>query len=336
MAATIGVAALLSAALTSCQKDEMAAPVSKSSVASNSMNVVNTTSSLATTYIASGAVSYTGKSNFTISGLSITGGTNCIVLNNCSNVVVRDNRLANAAKYEIYITGNCKNINIYRNFITGGVSGVHVENSSTIKVNGNQFLNMNGPFPGGNYVQFVNVSGGGCQIDNNHCEDIAGIGKPEDGLSVYKSNGLPGDSIQVIGNWIRGGQYYNTSGGGAAIVLGDVGGSYQVARNNIVVNGGFVGMQVQGGSHIKMDHNTIYGGVTPYSSCGLCYGNYSGVASTNVTICYNKVRYYQTSGKEMDEWWDPSTASQPAGWNTNITGANISASVLPTTIITMQ
>ena len=335
--ATISVATLLSTALTSCQKDQQVAPVSKTEVASNSMAVVNTTSSLATTYTGSSALSYYGKSNFTISGLSISGGTYCIYLNNCSNVTITNCRLANGAKYEVYMTNNCKNVTMTNCYVTGGVSGVHVENSSTIKINSNQFQNINGPYPGGNFVQFVNVSGGGCQINNNHCEDIAGIAQhPQDGLSVYKSNGLQGDSIQVIGNWIRGGQYQNDSGGAAAIVLGDVGGSYQVARNNIIVNGGFVGMQVQGGAHIKMDHNTISGGVTPYSNCGLCYGNYSGQASWDVNISYNKVRYYKTNGQEMDMWVDTRTASIPTGWSTNIGRAAISSAVLPLTIITLN
>jgi hypothetical protein len=323
--------------IASCAKDAQVTPqTSQASTTTTTLPTTLTSQSLASTYTSHATISFTGKSNFTISGLSITGGTYCVYLNNCSNVTISNCRFANATKYEVYLTGNCKNITMTNCFVTGGVSGVHVENSSTIKINSNQFLNMKGPFPGGNFVQFVNVSGGGCQINNNRCEDIPGVGKPEDGLSVYKSNGLPGDSIQVIGNWIRGGQYYNTSGGGAAIVLGDVGGSYQVARNNIVVNGGFVGMQVQGGSHIKMDHNTIYGAVTPYSNCGLCYGNYSGQASTAVNISYNKVKYFKTNGQEMDMWVDTKTASTPAGWSTNIGKAAISSAILPTTIITLN
>ncbi|HTD40020.1 MAG TPA: right-handed parallel beta-helix repeat-containing protein [Mucilaginibacter sp.] len=337
----MSMAALVATSLiTSCSKDAQVTPqTNQTTTSSSAVTPAFTSNSLASTtgYTTASAVSYSGKSNFTISGLSITGGTYCIYLNNCSNVTITGCRLVNAAKYEVYMTGNCKNVTMTNCFVTGGVSGVHVENSSTIKINSNQFKNINGPFPGGNFVQFVNVSGGGCQINNNRCEDIAGIAKhPQDGLSVYQSNGLLGDSIQVIGNWIRGGQAQNDSGGGAAIVLGDVGGSYQVARNNIIVNGGFVGAQVQGGTHIKMDHNTIYGAVTPYSNCGLCYGNYSGKASSNVTISYNKVKYYKTNGQEQDAWWDPSTASQPTGWSTNILKANISAAILPTTIITMQ
>jgi hypothetical protein len=119
-------------------------------------------------------------------------------------------------------------------------------------------------------------------------------------------------------------------------VLGDVGGSYQVARHNVLVNPGAVGAQVQGGSHIKMDHNTIFSTATPFTMVGLAYGNYSGAASTDVTMSYNKVRYFQTSGAEMDIWWDPSTATQPQGWSTNIQKANIDASILPSVLITLK
>jgi len=327
--------AALSATLfiTSCSKDAEVTPQTTQTTATAALPTTLTSQSLASTYTTHAAVTYQGKSNFTISGLSITGGTYCIYLNNCSNVTITNCRLANASKYEVYITGNCKNITMTNCFVTGGISGVHAENSSAIKVNSNQFKNINGPFPGGNFVQYVSVNGGGNQINNNRCEDAPGVGKPEDGLSIYKCNGIPGDSIQVIGNWIRGGQYYNTSGGAAAIVLGDLGGSYQVARNNIIVNGGFVGMQVQGGTHIKMDHNTIYGSATPYSNCGLCYGNYSGQSSSDINMSYNKVKYIKTNGQEQDLWTSGLT---PTGWSTNTQKASITASILPTTIITLN
>ena len=139
---------------------------------------------------------------------------------------------------------NCTNVTIDSCFVTNVRAGVNAMQCQSIKVNHNQFLNMNGPFPSGNFVQLNNVSGSGIQVNYNRCEDIAGVAQhPQDGISIYQCDGLPGDSVQVIGNWIRGGQVQNDSGGGAGVVLGDVGGSYQVARDNIVVNGGFVGMQ---------------------------------------------------------------------------------------------
>jgi len=292
------------------------------------------------TYKASGTIHYQNLSNVVISGLSVDAkstGTIAIQLDNCTNVKIVASRIVNSTNDGIQLN-NCTNVEISNCFISNVKAGVNAKYSKTINVHNNQFLNMNGPFPSGNFVQFNNVNGSGNRVQNNKCEDIAGVAKhPQDGISIYESNGLPGDSIMVTGNWIRGGQIINDSGGAAAVVLGDVGGSYQVARNNIVVNGGFVGMQVQGGSHIKMDHNKIYGGVTAYSNCGLCFGNYSGQSSYDIYIAYNQVKYFKTNGQEQDDWYDPSTAFQPDGWYTNILGANITpTSLLPTTIITLN
>jgi hypothetical protein len=290
-------------------------------------------------YKASAPINLSGQSNITIRGDSINvnnGGTIGIHLSNCNNVHITKCKIMNSNTDGIQLS-NCTNVTIDSCFISNVRAGVNAMFSVTVKVNNNQFLNMNGPFPSGNFVQFNNVSGGGCQINYNKCEDIVGVAQhPQDGLSVYQSNGLPGDSIMVMGNYIRGGQVLHDSGGAAGIVLGDVGGTYQVARYNVLVNPGSVGAQVQGGSHIKMDHNTIYSAATTYSVVGIAYGNYSGAASTDVTMSYNKIKYYQTSGAELDAWWDPGTASQPQGWSTNILNANINSSILPSVIITLN
>jgi hypothetical protein len=271
-----------------------------------------------------------GQNNVTIKGYRITGGvSDCIYLRNCTNVHITKCRLQNSKKVAILLE-NCKGVLIDSCYITNVQTGVNAKNSVTVKVNSNYFRNMNGPFPAGCAVQFNNVSAPASQINYNRVENIVGEAQhPQDLLSVYKSNGMPGDSIQVIGNWIRGGQVINDSGGAAGIVLGDVGGSYQVARYNVVINGGFVGMQVQGGSHIKMDHNTIYSTKTPYSNDGLSYGNYSDQPSTDVEISYNKIRFFNKHGEEVDCWWDPKTVSKPIGWETNILKADIDEKILP-------
>lgn len=283
-----------------------------------------------------------GQTGITITGLHINmGGGSAIamLIQNCTNVIIKDCIIENTLNDGIQLSG-CNNVEVTRCLIMNTKAGINALYSQTINVHNCQFLNMNGPFPSGNFVQFDNVNGKGCRINYNRCEDIFGIAKkPEDGLSVYQSNGLLGDSIQVIGNLIRGGQYYNTSGGAAGIVLGDVGGSYQVARNNIVVNGGFVGMQVQGGIGIKMDHNLIYSIKTAYSNCGLCFGNYSGKPCSSVYMGYNQIKFFNKNGVESDSWWDPSSktypAFQPAGWNTNILKANLDPlKMLPLVIIT--
>ena len=320
----------------SCQRDSQVLP-STSTVATPSSGSISNTlgnKSLATAYTSSAPISITNKSNITITGLSITGGSNCIALYNCTNVVIYACRLANSSGFGIMLN-NCKNVYVEQCFITNVKSGVHVYQGSGIVVNSNQFLNMNGPFPDGCFVQYASVTGGGNRIMYNHCENVTGVAQhPQDGISLYKSSGIKGDSIMVFGNWLRGGQVQFDSGGAAGIVLGDLGGSYQVARQNYVFNTGYVGMQVVGGSDIKMDHNWIYSSSTPVSNTGINCGNYSGASSYNINISYNQVRWYQKSGNEWDLWLD--NVATPAGWSTNIQKANLSASVLPTNVITMQ
>lgn len=282
---------------------------------------------------------YQNKTGITIQYRRINiknGGAICMLLQGCKNVLIKNCIIENSTNDGIQLT-NCSNVEITNCFITNVKAGINAIKGSAINVHDNQFLNMNGPFPSGNFVQLNNINGGGIKVQNNHCEDIAGVAKsPEDGISIYQCNGLPGDSVMVTGNWIRGGQIKNTSGGGAGIVLGDVGGSYQVGRNNIVINGGFVGMQVQGGTHIKMDHNIIYSSPTGYSNCGLCYGNYSKAPSSDIYMGYNQVKFFQSSGKEMDAWVDPKAGYTPAGWSTNILKANIDPTkLLPAVIITV-
>lgn len=294
---------------------------------------------LITTSITNSQVYFNNQSNILIKGKTIdlkNGSAIAVLIQNCKAVHITKCIIQNTSEDGIQLT-NCSNVLIDSCLIVNVKAGVNAIRCTTVQVLNNQFLNMNGPFPSGNFVQFNNVNGSGNWIKFNRCEDIAGVAKkPEDGLSVYQCNGLQGDSVQVIGNWIRGGQITNTSGGGAGIVLGDVGGSYQVARNNTVVNGGFVGMQVQGGTHIKMDHNIIYSIKTAYSNCGLCYGNYSGKPSSDINMSYNKVRFYDMRGGETDAWIDPKAGYNPIGWNTNILKAPIDATVLPTIIITYK
>jgi hypothetical protein len=282
-------------------------------------------------------IALNNASNMTISGDLITGGSSiCINLQNCSNIHITKCKLQNSTLQGIRLY-QCTNITIDSCFITNVEAGVDAMHSTTVKVNNNQFLNMNGPFPSGNFIQFDNVNGSGNQMNYNKCEDIAGVAQhPQDGLSVYESNGLPGDSIQVIGNWIRGGQISHDSGGATGIGLGDNGGSYQVARYNILVNPGYVGIQPQGGVHIKVDHNTIYSISTPVSLLGLANGNVSGLPSSDVYMGYNRIKWTDYNGHEDDEWFDPQSVTQPLGWATNILNASIDATILPATIITMN
>jgi parallel beta-helix repeat protein len=284
-------------------------------------------------YKTSAPIRYTNKSDITLENLSIDCSNQKIAgiqLHYCSNVHIKNCKIYNSLFYGIKLF-NCTNVTIENCFITNVQAGVYAQQSKIIKVNNNQFLNMNGPFPSGNFIQFDNVNGGGNQMNYNKCEDIAGVAQ-------HPQDGLPGDSIQVIGNWIRGGQISHDSGGATGIGLGDNGGSYQVARYNILVNPGYVGIQPQGGIHIKVDHNTIYSSRTPVSLIGLSRGNASGKPSSDVYIGYNTVNWTDYNGHSARSncaWYDPA-ADAPLGWETNKLAAPVDSSILPAKIINMK
>jgi hypothetical protein len=278
-------------------------------------------------------------SNSTISGKTIDlKGASTIGINGSgvTNVHITNCKIINTGNYAILLQ-KCSNITIDNCFFSNVGFGVSVKSCVGVKVNSNQFLNINGIVGGdkGHAVQFNGVSGGGNQINNNRVENIAGVAvAPHDILNVYQSNGLQGDSIQVIGNWIRGGQIANaTNNGAAGIVLADVGGSYQVARNNILVNPGYIGIQAQGGVHIKADHNQIYSSQTPVSLLGMGWGNYSGVASSDVVYSYNQIRWYDYNNNEHSI--TPNTSGLTLIGNQTNSSA-MGAGILPPVIITMK
>jgi hypothetical protein len=312
--------------------------------------VGSTTSGGTTT---TGTISYNSsgpivlKSNTTVSGLSIdlsNASTVGISGNGVSNVHITNCRIVNTSSFAIDIK-SCSNITIDNCFIANVGFGVYAEGGCTgIKVNNNQFLNVNGISTNyfGHAVQFNGVTGGGNQINYNRVENIAGVAlHPHDILSVYESNGIPGDSIQVIGNWIRGGQLskWPTSNAGACgIVLGDVNGSYQVARGNILVNPGAGGVaNIGNGTGIKMDHNIIFSVQTPVTGQGLGVQN-----NTKTDVGYNRENWTNSSGgntlnsSPYSQYWISSSPT-PLNWTTNTwADRSVTASALPATIITMK
>ncbi len=293
-------------------------------------------------YKASAPIRYGNRNNLTISGYSIdAAGANqtLISLYNCSNIHITNCRLVNSASFAIYLN-NCTNVTIDHNFIGNIGFGIYMQYGQTAKVNNNQMLNINGINTEslGHAVQFDNVSGGGNQINNNQIENVAGVAMhPHDIINLHESNGIPGDSIQIIGNWIRGGQtslWPNSQSAAAGIVVGDNGGSYQVCRNNIVVNSGRIGIQAQGGTHIMIDHNQIYGTSMPISLVGLAWGNWSGLPTSDVTYADNWVKWYNFDGSEVDHFENNQFGN--VNLIANKWGANISATILPPVIITLK
>ncbi|HVW15938.1 MAG TPA: right-handed parallel beta-helix repeat-containing protein [Mucilaginibacter sp.] len=311
-------------------------------IISASLNVI------AQPYKASAPIVLKNQSNVTISGDSISGGTGpCISLTNCTNVHITKCKLCNGTTVNSVgiQLASCTNVTIDYCFITKVATGVYAQACpGGIVVSKNQFLNMMGPYPRGAYVQFNNVSGGGNRILDNKGENIAGQSNPEDGINLYKCNGLPNDQILVWGNLLRGGGPSTT---GSGITVGDQGGSYELVENNILVNTGTDGMQVAGGTYITMSNNIICSTATSISHVGLGFGNYSGLPCHHITMTGNQIKWMCGRASDLAYYPKGTTVVEkdasmqaglptPTGWTTNILGANISPSVLPNTLITMK
>ena len=326
--------AVLSA--TSCKKDESVTPGSTAAATTATTSVTTNFSqpkTLATTtsYTASAPINLTGAHDLIISGKSINGGSvPAISLTNCYNIHITQNLLGNSTTVGIYLY-NCYNITMDSNNISNVSTGVYVVNTTKggIIVVWNQFKNMQGPFPRGQFVQFNTVSGPNNSISNNRGENIFGSSYPEDAINLFKSKGTASSPIKVVGNWIRGG---GPSASGGGIMLGDNGGSYEVASGNILVDPGQYGMAIAGGDHISITGNSIYARAQFFTNIGLYVWGQTGSHCTNATVSGNKVNYSNASNIQNDSWLGTGETT-PSGWSTNIWDANIDASILPAAVI---
>lgn len=272
-----------------------------------------------------------GAHDLIITGKNISGGSSAdIILYNCYNIKIIHNKLLSSSGPGISLY-NCHSITIQNNYFTDVSTGVYAENGDkgNIVVDHNQFLNMQGPYPRGQCVQFNNINGPGNEISYNHCENVLGKSNPEDAINLYKSNGTPNNPILVKNNWIRGGGPSKSGGG---IMLGDNGGSYQTAINNILVNPGQYGIAISGGNGNAIIKNFIYSRAQQFTNVGIYVAGYNGAVCTNSTVMENKVNYFNNMQKPNHSWIGPN-ASKPMGWETNIWGANIGNNLLPKIIV---
>lgn len=312
------------------------ATTTQTTTKSTSPATVTTTSNTntTTTYVASGVISLNNVSNVTISGKSIAGGNvAAITLNNCHDVHIINCKLYNSTDVGIYLL-NCYNITITNNYFTNISTGVYADHSAKggIMVTDNQFLNMMGPFPRGQFVQFNNVKGPNNQINSNKCENILGQSNPEDAISLYQCTGTSTNPITVNGNMIRGGGP-STSGGG--IMLGDSGGGYLTADGNTLVNPGQYGLAISGGNNNTLTNNLVYGVSQSFTNIGLYIMTIGSSAVSNSTVSGNRIKFYNSSGN-INGAWLAGGISTPSGWDNNNWDANIDSSILPTTLITMK
>ncbi len=273
----------------------------------------------------SAAIKLVSQHNIAISGISASQ----ITLISCENVTITHCQVGPGTSKPGIVLSYCANIKIDSCYIAEVPTGISVENSSGIEITHCEAKNMLGPFPEGQFVQFKNVSGAGNRISYCKFENILGKSYPEDAISTLKSNGTAASPIIIEGNWIRGGGPSHSGGG---IMLGDGGGSYIVAKNNILVDAGQYGMAVAGGSHMSIVNNTVFGKSQYFTSVGLYYRNYSGPPSNNIFIGKNAVNF-MNSKNEVSTTYLYEKERAPGGWTTNMYAAGLLATILPENIV---
>ncbi|WP_317127853.1 right-handed parallel beta-helix repeat-containing protein [Mucilaginibacter terrenus] len=283
-------------------------------------------------YSISHPLKLSGINSKVISDLDITGDTsNCISLNQCSNITIQNCRLRNSAKIGINIL-NCKNIKIINCYFEQVATGVYVFKSQQVNVRQNQFKNMQGPFPRGQMVQFDEVTGAGNKISDNIGENLPGKSLPEDAINLYKTTGTATSPVEVIGNRIRGGGPSKTGGG---IMLGDNGGGFSIAKNNILVDPGQYGIAIAGGTHISVINNNIYGRRQPFTNVGIYVWNQHTSACALNVVQGNLVNFKSADGAS-NPGWNQGNCGKVYGWENNDWNAPINASMLPKQLFAVQ
>jgi predicted small lipoprotein YifL len=296
--------------------------------------------------IASGPIVINGENDVVISGMHISNPNgSCIkIINGATNIIVENSEIGPCGENGIDILSESNNITIRNNYIhdtlgegvytylaelikikynqierTAG--GVYAVSSKQIDTSYNKIRNVQGPFPRGQLIQYAFVKGGGNRITYNIGINEPGVSAPQDAINLYKSRGLPDDQMIVSNNVIIGGGP-SVSGGG--ILLGDGGttSSYQVARDNILVNPGMYGVGIAGGHHNQLLNNTVYGKQQSFTNVGVyVWDQYDSNCADN-TVRGNRVNYTNKDGQKNHRW-DGGNCGTINGWSDNEWGAPI-------------
>ena len=192
------------------------------------------------------------------------------------------------------------NVDIIANKFARNSSSVYALLSSSLRIKGNSFLNVLGPKPRGQFIQFNRVSGPYNEIICNIAISQMGKGSPEDGISIYRSSGTRDSYLLISSNIINGGGPSNSGGG---IMIGDGGSTeYVSATGNILINPGQYGIAVAGGTHINVSNNTIYGRSQPFTNVGLYAWNQNPSQCNDVRMTGNKIYWLNSKNKPNPYW----------------------------------
>lgn len=305
-------------------------------------------------YTPSTTLFHINESNIVIEGKSFIGlNGKAIDLYECTNVIIRNCKFKNLPGIAI-ASENSKGLIIEDCVFDSVADGVlantnpaHTFNgglSSGVKVQHNYFKNTMGGWPCHHAVMFSSVNGGGGNLINyNSFENIHLQSHVDDIVSVYKSYGTVNDSIQIIGNWLRGGDWNDENHTGSGITFGDNGGSYIHVKNNVIVNivSGAIGNA--GANNSVVENNIIYQSQELASPKNVTDGyimyNFNPIPSE--ADCYanvwknNRGLYYYNNGIESTYRalnYPTNNCTAALQIETNVVDLTLKATVLPQNI----
>jgi hypothetical protein len=255
----------------------------------------------------SGPISLTGQSDVTISGKRFQGIGNdqsCIRLTGCHRVLITECDFADIA--QCITVQDCTDVEIswcrYRN-----ITGPHQRNGSNRA----------------NFTQWVDSWGGSIH-------DNKGVGgDTEDIISIYGSGGHAAlDPLLIERNHFEGTTWTSTSGSG--LMLGDNGGSHIVARDNVLLNPGQVGIGIPGGVNIRLENNVLYGERRKGSNIAIYIWNQSPSTCSGHAVVGNRAWWRNATGAQ-NHYWDAGNCG-PVTASGNVWNAALDPSALRVTL----
>jgi hypothetical protein len=258
------------------------------------------------TRTASGTISRSGESGFTISGKKFAAQTGSgvisIHLENCTNFVITD----------------CD--------FDGDTENIFLHNCSDFEISWCRSNNIIGPHArdGSHRANFVQMDS--CTQFHIHDIKIVG-GDTEDVISCFRSGGRSSSSPSIIERvamdltgW--------TSGSGTGVILGDGGtGSYVEVRNCTFLHPGQVGIQIIDGVGHKVHHNKLYSEPGQPTSPNVAVSSFSG--SPDAEVSFNDVYWRKNDGTQNPRYFGAGSINDhDNSWNdTALTAASIAVSL---------
>jgi parallel beta helix pectate lyase-like protein len=237
-----------------------------------------------------------------------------IDLRGCNDVVIENLTFMDLGPdVEAIHLSDCRRVTIRNNDFARVAQAITVTDSTEVRIEWNRYEDILGPHARvglnrANFVQFDQVRGG--YIGHNKGRG----GDTEDIVSLHASGGTAAEPLLVEGNHFEGTDW--TSESGSAIALGDGGSDHAIARDNVVLDPGQVGIFIAGGTNNAILDNVIYGSQRPSSNVGLYVWNQSDSECSGIEVRGNKVRWMRDDGVS-NAAWDQGNCGPVAGWSAN-------------------